>query len=63
VCPRFADLDDNGLVNLGDFARFQNCFTGNVGTVGDECACGDYDGDDRVTLADFVAFFGVFAAP
>ena len=63
VCAMFADLDDNGLVNLGDFARFQNCFTGNVGTVGDECACADYNGDDRVTLADFAAFFEVFTVP
>jgi hypothetical protein len=52
----FADLDSNGIVNLRDFALFQSCFTGNVGTVGDECACADYDGNDRVGLADFKAF-------
>jgi hypothetical protein len=28
-----------------------------------EGGCADYDGDDRVTLADFSAFFGVFTAP
>ncbi len=56
VCVMFADLDSNGIVNLRDFALFQSCFTGNVGTVGDECACADYDGNDRVGLADFKAF-------
>ena len=56
VCTMFADLDGDGLVNLRDFALFQNCFTGNDGTVGDACACADYDGNDRVGLADFKAF-------
>ncbi len=28
-----------------------------------EGGCGDYDGDDRVTPADFAAFFDVFTAP
>lgn len=63
VCAMFADLDDNGIVNLRDFAMLQTCFTGNVGMVGDECACADYDGNDRVGLADFAVFFDVFTAP
>ena len=50
----FVDVD--GLVNLRDFALFQNCFTGNDGTVGDACACADYDGNDRVGWAEFKAF-------
>jgi hypothetical protein len=64
TCASFGDFDDNGAVDLSDLSRFLNCFNGvDGGPVGPECACADYDGDDRVTLADFTAFFGVFTAP
>jgi len=63
-CASFGDFDDNGGADLFDLSRFLNCFSGvDGGPVGPECACADYDGDDRVTLADFAAFFDVFTAP
>lgn len=63
VCSMFADLDDNGVVNLRDFALFQNCFTSSSSVIGDECACADYDADDRVTLPDFKAFLDALTGP
>jgi len=56
-CVLFGDLDNDGVVNLVDVARFQNCFNGaDGGLVAPDCACADYDGDGDVDLADVVAF-------
>ena len=46
------DCDQNGIVQLNDFACFANCFTGGTGTAAVECTLfdldsdGDVDGDD-----------------
>ena len=63
VCTMFGDLDGDALVDFRDFALLQNCFAGSGSPIGDECACADYNADDRVTLADFKAFVGVFTSP
>ena len=56
VCASFGDFDNSGAVNLADFARFQSCFTGEGGTIGDGCACADNDGDGAASLSDYAAF-------
>lgn len=53
----FADADDDGDVDMDDFARFQNCYTGDVATVDQgECQCFDHNGDTHVNETDFNAF-------
>jgi hypothetical protein len=43
----FADADNNGTVDLNDYAAWQRCYTGPTGTGFDaaECSCFDRDGD------------------
>jgi hypothetical protein len=60
------DHDQDGDVDLVDFAGFQVCYTGNTRTVGASPSCttafdNDLDGD--VDLADFAAFQLQFTGP
>ncbi|MHC4443311.1 MAG: hypothetical protein ACYTF1_01970 [Planctomycetota bacterium] len=55
----FADADEDGDVDQGDFAIFQVCYTGANGGVPFEpayCKCFNRDGDNDVDNADFTAF-------
>jgi len=45
ACAFPGDFDDDGAVSLTDVAEFMNCYTGASGTVGDLCACADFNGD------------------
>jgi hypothetical protein len=59
-----ADFDDDGDVDLLDFARFQVCFTGEGPAV---CRGGcnrfDLDPDDDIDLFDFAAFTALLNGP
>jgi len=55
------DLDDDGDVDLDDYAAFFQCLTGpDGGPVIFDCLRGDFDGDDDIDLLDFAAFQAVF---
>jgi hypothetical protein len=56
-CPRAGDCNHDGHVDMGDIARFLDCFTGSGGgPVGPECRCADLDADGDVDLADWRIF-------
>jgi len=60
-CLAPGDLDGNGIVDLGDFVLFADCFDGPGSTPGGECPVGvDLDGDDDVDLDDFALFQAQF---
>ena len=55
------DYDDNGVIDLDDFAYFVPCMTGPAGgPLDDSCRMFDFDTDDDVDAADFAAFQEVF---
>ncbi|MBI4581277.1 MAG: hypothetical protein HY718_16360 [Planctomycetes bacterium] len=57
--PRF-DADEDGDVDMVDFAAFQACLTGSGGSNGPldtvHCHCFDADHDDDIDVSDFDAF-------
>ncbi len=62
-CETFGELSGDGVVDLRDFAKFSNCFTGPGGSVPDPCACADYDGDDDVDAEDVDPFVNAWHIP
>jgi hypothetical protein len=59
-----ADFDDDGDVDLVDFAAFQRCFTGPSGVGDSLCRClFDFDSNDSIDLADFDGFAARFSGP
>ena len=59
-----ADFDGDGVVDLRDFAAFQNCFTGEAPTeCGDGCSLFDLDPDDDIDLSDFTIFLDALRGP
>jgi hypothetical protein len=61
-CTVPGDLDDDGDVDLIDFARFQGCFDPGGGPEA-ECTCGDLDGDDDIDLSDYGRWEATFEGP
>ena len=58
------DFDDNGVVDMSDFAVLQDCFTGpDNGPPDSGCDAGDFDADDDVDATDFTLFIDLFAGP
>jgi len=58
------DLDSDGDVDLGDFARFQTCFTGSGGTFVDPACClFDLEPDGDIDLDDYAEFRSRFTGP
>ena len=51
------DMDEDGDVDLADFAAFQECFESDP--VSAACAAGDLNADNAVNLADVPAFLAV----
>jgi len=59
-----ADFDEDGDVDLTDFATFQGCFNGPNRPAKPGCAgSADFDGDLDVDLADFTMFQSCFNGP
>jgi hypothetical protein len=50
------DCDDDGDVDLLDFATFQICFSGPDAMADPGCECSDFNGDGDVDLGDFGGF-------
>jgi hypothetical protein len=61
-CTSPGDLDDDGDVDLTDFARFQACF-GPGGGLEAGCTCGDLNSDDDIDLADYGQWEAAFGGP
>ncbi len=60
------DLDDNDIVNLGDFSLFAGCFGLPAPTPdcpADVFLCADLDGSGAIDLVDFSLFSGAFGLP
>ena len=59
--PGDGDCNNDGTVNLLDFATFAVCFEQSLrGAIGSECDCVDMDGDGDVDLQDFAIFALLF---
>lgn len=58
------DLDEDGDVDLADYARFQACFGGaDVARREPECFAGHFDADDDVDGADAAGFVNALTGP
>ncbi len=58
------DFDDDGDVDLTDFAGFQACFNGpNREPARPDCGSADFDDDNDVDLTDFASFQSCFNGP
>jgi hypothetical protein len=56
-CPlAYGDTDQDGDVDMGDFAKLQSCLTGEGAMLSESCRCLDYDGVNGINLDDFEAF-------
>jgi hypothetical protein len=61
---QIGDADEDGDVDLVDFAGFQICFTGPEIEASESCSVAfDSDGDSDVDLADFGLFQLYFSGP
>ena len=57
------DCDQDGDVDLGDFADFEACLEGPGGGLGPGCGCFDFDTSGDVDLSDFAGFQEAFTGP
>ena len=57
------DFDLDGDVDMLDFARFQECFTGSGGEYEEGCEPGDIDGDGAIGLRDYGPFHSILGGP
>ncbi len=60
------DLNDNNVVDLGDFATFAGCFgltAPDSNCTADVFACADLNGSGAIDLNDFSIFSGAFGLP
>lgn len=65
VYPVNADSNDDGSVNIGDFAQFMRGFNYAVADLPNDlkyCGVFDYVGDGKINIKDFAAFLTVFNA-
>lgn len=62
--PIFFDLDDDGDVDMTDFAGFQLCYAGTETEIAiEDCLCLDLDGDMHITQVDLAAFMACASGP
>lgn len=57
------DFDDDGDVDLADFAPFEICFTGPGGAFAPGCEPGDFDGDADIDCSDWAQFVLAWTDP
>ncbi len=57
------DADEDGIVDLIDFADYQVCYTGDIPGLVDGCERFDSDCDDDVDLVDFSALLSATTGP
>ncbi len=57
------DCNEDGKVDLIDYADFEGCLLGPTSAVTPECTCFDLDASGYVDLADFAKFQPVFTGP
>ncbi|NOX58253.1 MAG: EF-hand domain-containing protein [Planctomycetes bacterium] len=58
------DADQNGSIDLADWAKFQRCFGGwSVTVVDDTCRLVDFNRNGSIDIGDFEAFTGVMQGP
>lgn len=57
------DFEQDGDVDLDDFAQFMACYTGPGGCTGPDCAFADFDDDGDVDVADFAELQLAFTGP
>lgn len=59
-----ADFDQDGDVDMVDFAQFQTCFNGpNRQPLQENCGAADFDADSDVDMVDFAYFQSCFNGP
>jgi hypothetical protein len=58
-----ADCNDDGVVDLLDYAAFAACLAGPAGGLPEGCACFDFDGDEDSDIHDFAALQAYLTAP
>jgi len=56
----WADMNENGIVDFGDFAFFATCFQKNIDEAEDYCERLDYDESKRIDFGDFAFFATCF---
>lgn len=62
--PILFDLDDDGDVDMTDFAGFQRCYTGVDSEItADDCLCFDLNGDNRITEVEMAVFLNCASGP
>jgi len=61
--PGPGDCDEDGDVDLDDYAFVADCLLGPDAELGDACACVDLDGDGDADLADVALFQQGFDGP
>ncbi|UCG17578.1 MAG: hypothetical protein JSV19_06010 [Phycisphaerales bacterium] len=63
ILQQRGDADCDGDVDLADFTIFQQCYTGDGGTMNPTCLDMDFDGDDDVDENDYAQFDAVLTGP
>lgn len=61
--PIPGDCNNDGFVDLADFALFEACLFGPSGGLGPDCGCFDFDNDGDTDMHDFAAFQLNFTGP
>jgi hypothetical protein len=61
--PWPGDCNDDGSVDIDDYAEIGNCQTGPGVVIDPACECADIDGDTDADLADFQIFQQEFMQP
>ena len=63
ACVPFADCDNDGDTDQDDFDVFEQCFTGDGGSITAECRCANFDGDNDVDCRDWNEFRNLWDGP
>jgi Tfp pilus assembly protein PilF len=61
--PGSGDYDNNGALDLSDFARMQACFSGTTTPISVACDEGDINADNRLNIDDYDEFADMLTGP